>query len=574
MEKVSSPKPDYLEASIKAAQYLASLTSQQDIWAETVQLVVNFFGAALCAIMHPAPEGGKGAYLWTISDSCVSHTELEAETGEALEEVVESGFLTLRTLSKPGPLRVACLPVTVENKVAAVMLIGRKISDPIPKELLNVYLAVAGLVGTTAGRLASEKELRRYRRHLEELVEGRTTALREANEQLRHEIAERGRAEDALRMEKDNLSSILDAMGDFIYIVDSQHNIQFTNSALLRAFGPFQGRKCHEYLHNRPERCPDCRTPDVLAGETVHWEQYFPRNDKTYDVLETSLLTTTGVNKLTLLRDVTERRLMEQEKEKLEAKLHRARKLEAIGTLAGGIAHDFNNILSAIMGYTELAMCETSEDSSLWSSLEQVLIASHRAKDLVGQILAFSRMRGTKKRVHTEVGRIIKEAVKLLEATLPRTIEMRETIATEEDVVLADPTQVHQVLVNLCTNAVHAMEENGGVLEIGLADAVLDEKTAALYGDLTPGPYLRLSVTDNGPGIDEATLQRIFDPYFTTKEVGKGSGLGLAVVSGIVNRHQGAVRVASIPGKGARFDVYWPKVPRAGDTRSRSRRPE
>jgi CheY-like chemotaxis protein len=189
-----------------------------------------------------------------------------------------------------------------------------------------------------------------------------------------------------------------------------------------------------------------------------------------------------------------------------------------------------------------------------------VLKASLRAKDLVNQILASSRQRQSLERTPIEIASIIEEALKLLRASLPTTIEIRQNIGCEMSVALADPTEVHQVLVNLCTNAAHAMEDEGGVLEISLAELTIDPETAATTADLKPGDYLRLTVSDTGHGIDPTTLERIFDPYFTTKAVGKGSGLGLAVVHGIVKRHEGAIMVNSQPGVGTSFHVYFPKV--------------
>ena len=240
---------------------------------------------------------------------------------------------------------------------------------------------------------------------------------------------------------------------------------------------------------------------------------------------------------------------------KAQAQLSQAQKLEAIGTLAGGIAHDFNNILAAILGFTEMAMDEIPEGALARHDLEQVLKGTHRAKDLVGQILAFSRRKDAQKRQPIAIGPIINEALKLLRAALPTTIELRQALCQESGAVLADSTQIHQVLMNLCTNAAHAMRRRGGLLEVSLEEIDLDTDTVKLYGDLSPGTYVRLTVKDTGHGMDSATLERIFDPYFTTKGVGEGSGLGLAVVHGIVKRHEGAIAVQSEPGKGAEIGI-------------------
>jgi PAS domain S-box-containing protein len=257
--------------------------------------------------------------------------------------------------------------------------------------------------------------------------------------------------------------------------------------------------------------------------------------------------------------DITERKRAEEEKEKLETQLRQSQKVQAIGLLAGGIAHDFNNILQPIIGYTEMELLELSASSPLRQSLEHVLNASLRAKDLIRQILAISRSTVEQQRIPTDISSIIKEALKLLRSSLPTSIEMRQKI--RKGGALADPTQIHQVLMNLCTNAGHAMAGNG-VLEVSLSPVDLSESDLADQSivDLKPGPYLRLTVSDTGCGMDAETMERIFDPYFTTKEVGKGSGLGLAVVSGIVKRHEGTITVRSEPGKGATFTIYIPRV--------------
>ncbi len=258
-------------------------------------------------------------------------------------------------------------------------------------------------------------------------------------------------------------------------------------------------------------------------------------------------------------QDITERKRAEEEKEALEGKLRQAQKLEAIGTLAGGIAHDFNNILQPMMGYTEMALSELSQSNPMRGKLEQVLKASIRAKELVRQILAISRSNQEQKKTEIDLSSIVKEALKLLRSSLPTSIEVRQNIRM--CVAQADATQIHQVLMNLCTNAAHAMD-NEGILEVSLSPVDLSERDLADQSipDLRPGPHLKLSVSDTGSGMDARTMERIFDPYFTTKEVGKGSGLGLAVVNGIVKRHEGAITVSSEPGKGTTFSVYIPRL--------------
>jgi signal transduction histidine kinase/CheY-like chemotaxis protein len=253
-------------------------------------------------------------------------------------------------------------------------------------------------------------------------------------------------------------------------------------------------------------------------------------------------------------RDVTERKRAEEEKKKLEEQLRHSQKMEAIGTLAGGIAHDFNNILGAIIGYTELASDDLPDFSITKKNLFQVLAAANRAKDMVKQILAFSR-KDKEERNPILLSKIIDEAFKLLRSSLPTTIDIRSNISSRLSPVLASQTQINQVIMNLCTNAAHAMREKGGILEIALREIDLDPDILDVK-DLAPGRYQQLSISDTGHGITPGIKDRIFEPYFTTKKTGEGTGMGLAMVYGIVKGHSGEITVYSEPGKGTTVHVY------------------
>jgi len=270
---------------------------------------------------------------------------------------------------------------------------------------------------------------------------------------------------------------------------------------------------------------------------------------------------------LSITRDITERKRAEEERKVLEARLQRAQRMEAIGTLAGGIAHDFNNILMAMIGFTELAKIENDREARN-ECLAQAMAACKRARDLVNQILTFSRMQETEKQP-IQLNPLIKEGVKLLRSSIPSTIEIREAIVTKPTVVVADPTQIHQVLMNLCTNSAHAMRQGGGVLRISLQQEEIGRGASPGTLGLGPGWYAKLEVSDTGQGIDEANLDRIFDPFYTTKPQGEGTGLGLSVVYGIVKSCGGAIEAASKPGQGTTITVYLPLAASSGAAAAR-----
>ena len=260
-----------------------------------------------------------------------------------------------------------------------------------------------------------------------------------------------------------------------------------------------------------------------------------------------------------IAHDITKRIFAEKQLAKAHESLQQSQKLEAIGTLAGGIAHDFNNILTPIIGYTEISQLDLPEGSKDWQNLQEVLNAANQARELVKQILTFSRRTETEKKP-VLLQTLVKDALKLLRASIPATIEIREAVDPNCDAISANPTQMHQILMNLCTNAYYAMRDKGGILVISLAEIDITPDNYIANLDLQTGKYLRLEVSDTGTGISKDKLERIFEPYFTTKPKDEGTGLGLSVVHGIVTSHGGHITVYSEPGQGSTFHVYLPVI--------------
>jgi signal transduction histidine kinase/ActR/RegA family two-component response regulator len=267
-----------------------------------------------------------------------------------------------------------------------------------------------------------------------------------------------------------------------------------------------------------------------------------------------------------LKNEIEIRQKFEREREELEKQLFQLQKMETIGTLAGGIAHDFNNILTPILGYTDMALEELPAESNLRFDLEQINNAAHRGKDLVQQVLTFSREVDFENKP-IQLQPIVTEALNLIRASFPPGVEISQQYDQKIGSVLANPTHIHQIMMNLCTNANHAMMKTGGILKVKLDAAKIDQKTADKIPNLKKGEYIRLTISDTGHGMDLKTKERIFEPFFTRKEVGSGSGLGLSVVHGIVNNYGGAIVVDSTPGKGTTFMIYLPKY---GDDTSES----
>ena len=389
-------------------------------------------------------------------------------------------------------------------------------------------------------------------------------------------ISDLERIQANLWEEKLFFASVFKSIQDGIAVVDSDFTIIQVNPALEQLFRhrlPLVGQKCYAAIHGAGQPCDDCPGREAMAtgqasshcksfshgkGESPTWLEIhaFPFH-KTADGQAAGVIE--------YIRDITWQKAVEESLRRQEDRLRQAAKMEAIGTLAGGIAHDFNNILGAILGFTELTMLSVPEGSKEHYNLDQVLKAGERARDLVKQILVFGR-RAAQEKSPLPIRAVVQETLKLLRASLPSTINIKENLAAPAALVLADPTQVHQILMNLGANAAHAMRENGGLLEINLEAVSLGQGDLLQHPGLTPGPYVQLTVRDTGQGMAPEIVERIFDPFFTTKAVGEGTGMGLAVVHGIVQSIGGEILVASQPGAGTTFTILLPEAAGAADS--------
>lgn len=395
---------------------------------------------------------------------------------------------------------------------------------------------------------------------LEKRVEERTAELAQTIDALHDEILERKRGEK----ERVRLARAIEQAAEAIFITDSQWLFTYVNPAFEQLSGYCrdevlgQSSKILRGNAHNPEQYDQIREL-INRGNAWSGRLATRKKDGSFFEAETTASAVRDskgaiINYVIIQRDVTHELRMERE-------LRHSQKMEAIGTLAGGIAHDFNNILTAIIGYTEMAQLKLPKDNTAARDLERVQEAGLRARDLVKRILTFSRL-NEQERQPVQMAPVIEEVLGLLRSTMPTTIEIHQQINTNfrNDIIMADPIQIHQVLMNLGTNAAHAMRDHGGVLSISLSEIDADAALVALHPELMPGKHLLLTVGDTGHGIEKSVKERIFDPYFTTKKVGEGTGMGLAVVQGIIKNLGGVISVCSEPGQGTTFHIYLPKA--------------
>jgi len=399
--------------------------------------------------------------------------------------------------------------------------------------------------------------------------------------EISRDITEQKQAKEALQETRDYLENLINHANAPIIVWDREGRITLFNYAFERLTGYAADKVIGQEIRMLfPEEKLDeslSRIASALAGEYLESVE-IPILCKDGDLRivlwnSSNIYAENGKTILTTVAqgvDITDRVRAAEKKKALEAQLRQAQKMEAIGTLAGGIAHDFNNILGAIMGYTELAQLDAGDSPLLKARLDKILLAGNRAKNLVKQILTFSRQSEHKLKP-IQANLIVKEMLKLLRASLPSTIEIRQDIQGDA-MVMGDPTQIHQVLMNLCTNAAHAMRDKGGLLDVSMVNVKLDSNFVARHPGMKTGPYLQLTVKDTGHGIPPDMLDRIFEPFFTTKGKNESTGLGLSVVHGIVKSYGGTIYAYSEPGKGSSFKVYFPAIERRLESEKREKK--
>ena len=372
------------------------------------------------------------------------------------------------------------------------------------------------------------------------------------------DISARRNAEKALQESHERFLTVLNSIDATIHVIDAQNfEILFMNEHMKNLYGgDFTGETCWKIFKKKPERCSFCNMEQVLeeskkGGEVKVWQDWNHVTGRCYLCYDRIIKwTNQRPVKIQIATDITDLKRLEEE-------LSQAHKMEAIGTLAGGIAHEFNNILGIILGNAELAKDEIPEWSAAGEFLSEVRKASFRGKEVVKQLLSFSR-RSTREKKPIDMIRTVREGLVFIKASLPATINLSENLSDKCPPVRADQTQVNQVLLNLCNNAYQAMEEQGGILEIKLEPVTVKKQKTFLDQKLETGEYVRLAVSDNGPGIPPKVQERVFDPFFTTKEINKGSGMGLAVVLGIIKDHDGFIELDSEPGRGTHLSCYFP----------------
>lgn len=494
--------------------------------------------------------------------------EAERDRFAELYDSVPVGYLTVDHNGKILEANRASMVLLASERNA---LVGRLLADFIVLEDQHTCFSFFQQVFKTKHLRQGELRFRRGDgSHLMAFVEAQVVALPTGADRscrvIMSDITARKQAEEVIH-QRDWLQVTLASIGDGVLTTDTAGCVTFLNREAERLIGwtlvEALGREADKLFRlmneqtRQPIESPVLRVLEQEADAQAEQWALLPVRSGGELAVAVSATAIRGNDAnlhgvVLIFRDVTKQR-------QLEERLRQSQKMEAIGTLAGGVAHDFNNMLAAILGYAELISYDLPSTSLAADYLKEVLAAGRRARDVVKQILTFSRQH-TVQHKPIQLHLVIEEALTLLWASLPSTISVQHQLDKTAGVVVGDPTQIQQVIINLCANAGYSMRGTVGTLTVSMEAVEVDTILAATHPDLRPGPYIRIAVQDTGPGIQPNILRRIFEPYFTTKSASEGTGMGLAVVHGIVSSHSGAITVQSQPGKGATFAVYLPRI--------------
>lgn len=376
---------------------------------------------------------------------------------------------------------------------------------------------------------------------------------------IARDVTKRKELEAAVLEAQMKYQSVVGAFDGLIHISSPNHEIEFANQRLIdrTGYNPV-GQKCYEVVHGLSVVCPWCNH-EMATIETYRRERLSPRDNRWYYVVSSPMVHQDGsISRIFLMQDIDEQKRSVDERENLKEQLVQAQKMEAVGTLAGGIAHDFNNLLQVVLGYSQLLLGRASPDSSQYDAIKKITVAARHAADLVKGLLAFSRKAVSRPRP-LDLNYQVVEVKGLLERTIPKMIKIQLRLEEDLPIIQADPGQIEQILMNLGVNARDAMPE-GGLLTIETGAVHVDLEFCRKHVDAAPGYYCMLAVSDTGQGMDKETIEHIFEPFYTTKDVGKGTGLGLAMVYGLVKQHHGFITCESWPEQGTSLKIYFPVV--------------